>query len=89
MKADEADDVLHMVLEHPDKQVDPSHELSSELPHMGPLSESEEEFQQLLFCFPSSHMATLAHGRSHLRGTGPSSYRTGPTVYNNLGPVPY
>ena len=34
------------------------------------------------------YMDTLAHGRSHLRGTGPSSYRTGPKVHNNLGPVP-
>ena len=26
--------------------------------------------------------------RSHLTGTGPSSYGTGPIVFNKIGPVP-
>ena len=47
---------------------------------------------QELFCsnaFIFLHMDTIAHGRSKLRGTGPSSYGIGPKVHNNLGPVPY
>ena len=41
----------------------------------------------LYFHIDMEYMDTLPHGRSHLRGTGPSSYRTGSKVHNNLGPV--
>ena len=33
-------------------------------------------------------MDTSQHVRSQLRGTGPSSYGTGPILVDNLGPVP-
>ena len=31
---------------------------------------------------------TIPQDRSHLRGTGPSSYGTGPILFNKIGPVP-
>ena len=34
------------------------------------------------------HMDPIPHDRSHLTGTGPSSYGTGPIVFNKIGPVP-
>ena len=34
------------------------------------------------------HMDTIPEDRSHLRGTGPSSYGTGPILFNKIGPVP-
>ena len=33
-------------------------------------------------------MDPIPHDRSHLTGTGPSSYGTGPIVFNKIGPVP-
>ena len=36
----------------------------------------------------NDYMDTSQHVRSHLRGTGPSSYGTGPILVDNLGPVP-
>ena len=34
------------------------------------------------------HLDTIPQDRSHLRGTGPSSYGTGPILFNKMGPVP-
>ena len=34
------------------------------------------------------NMDTIPEVRSHLRGTGPSSYGTGPILFNKIGPVP-
>ena len=34
------------------------------------------------------YMDTIPQDRSHLRGTGPSSYGTGPILFNKIGPVP-
>ena len=33
-------------------------------------------------------MDTIPQDRSHLRGTGPSSYGTGPILFNKIEPVP-
>ena len=35
------------------------------------------------------NMDTIPQDRSHLRGTSPSSYGTGPSLVDNLGPIPY
>ena len=34
------------------------------------------------------YLDTIPQDRSHLRGTGPSSYGTGPILFNKMGPVP-
>ena len=51
-----------------------------------PISPPPLQFQNIWI--KCRHLDTIPQDRSHLRGTGPSSYGTGPILFNKIGPVP-
>ena len=52
------------------------------LKHVQPYVRHQKHISQI------GYMDPIPHDRSHLTGTGPSSYGTGPIVFNKIGPVP-